>query len=230
LFLKSGMSKCVRKSISLPGLLWETICKRFAEFGYTSFSPYAVELVCYDLRTGARHTITAAIARDSLVAQDAVDHELVRTHRPGYARNGLLVQFIERMQGLAEGARGTVRGVPMSVHKERITFPGILWPVINQRWQELEYPSFSSYITGLVRYDLMVGGNHSFTASDCDPEITGPLDRATLKAAQRPGKKKTFLDYLIERTNGRKMTHAELAATKEQVALLLRKSVAVKQK
>ena len=47
------MPKGVRKSITIPGLLVPTVKQRCAEFGYSIFTPYAVELVCYDLRSAA---------------------------------------------------------------------------------------------------------------------------------------------------------------------------------
>ena len=46
---------------------------RTREFGHRTVSPLAVDLVCYDLRSGAPHTITLAISQDTQAAQDAVD-------------------------------------------------------------------------------------------------------------------------------------------------------------
>ena len=99
------MSKGVRKNITIPGVLAPTVRQRSAEFGDGGFAPYTVELVCYDLRAAAHHTITLEIARDTQSAQDAVDHELVRRYHPGQPRIGLLVQIAERihqLQGIAE--------------------------------------------------------------------------------------------------------------------------------
>jgi hypothetical protein len=67
------MARAIRKSITIPGLLASTVKKRCAELGYSIFTPYAVELVCYDLRSDANHEITLAIGRDMQAAQDAVD-------------------------------------------------------------------------------------------------------------------------------------------------------------
>ena len=58
------MPKGVRKSITVPGLLAPTVKQRCAEFGHSIFTPYAVELVCYDLRSDAKHSITLEIARE----------------------------------------------------------------------------------------------------------------------------------------------------------------------
>src|SRR5574338_635279 len=78
------MPKGVRKSITIPGLLAPTVKQRCAEFGHAIFTPYAVELVCYDLRSNAKHSITLEIARDTQPAQDAVDRELVARYRAGH--------------------------------------------------------------------------------------------------------------------------------------------------
>src|ERR1700680_1183790 len=94
------MAKGVRKSITIPGLLASAVKLRCAEFGHAIFTPYAVELVCYDLRSDAKHEITVAIARDTQAAQDAVDRELVSRYRPGHKRDGLLVQLVERIPPL----------------------------------------------------------------------------------------------------------------------------------
>ena len=75
------MARGVRKSITIPGLLAPTVKRRCAEFGHSIFTPYAVELVCYDLRSDAKHSITLEIARDTQTAQDAVDRELVAQAR-----------------------------------------------------------------------------------------------------------------------------------------------------
>ncbi len=63
------MAQGVRKSITIPGLLAPTVKRRCAEFGYTIFTPYVVELVCYDLRSDAKHSITLEIANDTQTAQ-----------------------------------------------------------------------------------------------------------------------------------------------------------------
>ena len=54
------MQRGVRKSITIPGSLASAVKQRCREFGYASFTPYAVELVCYDLRSDAKHAITLA--------------------------------------------------------------------------------------------------------------------------------------------------------------------------
>jgi hypothetical protein len=83
-----AMQRGVRKSITIPGSLASAVKQRCREFGYASFTPYVVELVCYDLRSDAKHAITLAIANDTQAAQDAVDRELVARYRPGQQREG----------------------------------------------------------------------------------------------------------------------------------------------
>src|SRR5260370_38357389 len=98
------MARGVRNSYMIPGLLVPTVKQRCAEFGNTIFTPYAVELVCYDLRSDANHTITLEIARDTQAAQDAVDRELVAHYRPGQPHQGLLVQLLKRFGHLQNDA------------------------------------------------------------------------------------------------------------------------------
>jgi hypothetical protein len=47
----------VRKSVTIPGLLAGTVGRRCQELGYSSFTPYAVDLVCFDLRMASRHEV-----------------------------------------------------------------------------------------------------------------------------------------------------------------------------
>ncbi len=133
----------------------------------TLFTPYAVELVCYDLRIASKHEVTLALARDTHSAQDAVDRELVKRYRPGQKREGLLVQLATGMQDTANRGRHDSRPAPLSAVPQRLTFPSDIWTVAELRWQELGYESFSAYITGLIRYDLLVGGPHASRTGDC---------------------------------------------------------------
>ena len=136
------MPKGVRKSITIPGLLAATVKQRCAEFGHSIFTPYAVELVCYDLRSDAKHSITLEIARDTQPAQDAVDRELVIRYRPGQPRKGLLVQLVDRihhLQSVAAASRHDLPLAPLSVVAERVTFPFEIWRLVDVRWKELGY-------------------------------------------------------------------------------------------
>ena len=218
------MGKGIRKSITLPGLLTSTVKQRCAELGYSIFTPYAVELVCYDLRSDANHEITLAIGRDTQAAQDAVDRELVSRYRPGQKREGLLVQLVERIHHLQiAAARGRNDRQPaLSATPERITFPLEIWRLADARWKNLGYPSLSAYITGLIRYDLLVGGPHKFTTADCRSKLQRKLTRKTLAARRKRSRRKILLDHLIERTEGRPVPKEELERVKTRLANALR--------
>jgi hypothetical protein len=216
------MKPGVRKSITIPGLLAGIVQRRCKEFGYGSFTPYAVELVCFDLRMASKHEVTLALARDTQAAHDAVDRELVVRYQPGQERQGLLVQLVSRLQETANRGRHDARPTPLSAVAERITFPSAIWPVAEVRWRELGYGSLSAYITGLIRYDLLVDGpHHSFTA-DCRSKVQRALTRKTLAARRKGEKRKTLLDHLIERAEGRAVTDKELELRKAQIAETLR--------
>ena len=220
------MAKGVRKSITIPGLLAPTVKQRCAEFGHSIFTPYAVELVCYDLRSDAKHSITLEIARDTQPAQDAVDRELVARYRPGQPRKGLLVQLVERihhLQSVAAASRHDLPLPPLSAVAERVTFPFDIWRLVDVRWQELGYRSFSAYITGLIRYDLLVGGPHSSTTADCRSKLQRKLTRKTLADRRKGRRRKILLDHLIEETEGRPIPEEELERVKASIAKELRR-------
>ena len=219
------MARGVRKSITIPGLLAPTMKKRCAELGYSIFTPYAVELVCYDLRSDAKHEITLEIARDTQAAQDAVDRELVSRYRPGQQREGLLIQLVERihhLQGAAARSRHDRRPVALSAIPERVTFPFDIWRLVDVRWSDLGYPSFSAYITGLIRYDLLVSGPHSSITADCRSKLQRKLTRKTLAARRKGSRRKILLDHLIERVEGRPVPKEELQRVKAQIAKAIR--------
>jgi hypothetical protein len=196
----------VRKSITIPGLLAATVKQRCREFGHAIFTPYAVELVCYDLRSDAKHSITLEIARDTQQAQDAVDRELVARYRPGQPRKGLLVQLVDRihrLQTIAAASRHDLPLPPLSAVAERVTFPFEIWRLADVRWKELGYRSLSAYITGLIRYDLLVSGPHSSITADCRSKLQRKLTRKTLADRRKGHRRKILLDHLIEEAEGR---------------------------
>ena len=63
----------LRRQVTVPGILRETIQRRMAEFSYKSFSPFAVELVCFDLRKRREHLVTRPFADEPSAVQDALD-------------------------------------------------------------------------------------------------------------------------------------------------------------
>src|SRR3984893_1144251 len=220
------MARGVRKSITIPGLLAPTVRQRCTEFGYAIFTPYAVELVCYDLRSDAKHSITLEIARDTHAAQDAVDHELAAHYRPGQARKGLLVQLVERvghLQSIAARSRHDLVFAPLSAVAERVTFPIDIWRLANPRWQKLGYAFLSAYITALIRYDLLVGGPHSSITADCRSKLQRKLTRKTLADRRKGRHRKILLDHLIERQAGRPVAQEELERVKAGIAQELRR-------
>jgi hypothetical protein len=220
------MAKGIRKNISVPGLLAPALRFRTLEFGHRTVSPLAVDLVCYDLRSGAPHTITLAISQDIQAAQDAVDAELVARYRPGQKRNGLLVEIVEHLAELRTVARHAKAPLPLKTKAERVMFPAAIWPLADLRWRELGYASLSAYVTGLIRYDLLLGGPHQFDARHARRKIQAALDQETRAARERGRSRKLFLDYLIERVQGRALTGAELGRKKAEIARQLLRHVA----
>ena len=219
------MPRGVGKNITIPGLLAPTLKQRCGEFGDGGFAPYAVELVCYDLRADAKHAITLEVARETPAAQDAVDRELVTRYRPGQPRVGLLVQIAQRIhqrQHIAERNRHDPPLAAMSAVSERVTFPADIWPLAEERWQTLGYRSLSAYITGLIRYDLLVGGPHSYATGECRSKVQRAITRKTVAARRKGGQRKILLDHLIERANGRRVPKDELERMKAQIAQTLR--------
>jgi hypothetical protein len=219
-----NMARGIRKSITIPGLLAPAVKLRCAEFGHTIFAPDAVELVCYDLRSDAKHEITVATARDTQAAQDAVDRELVSRYRPGQKREGLLVQLVERIHRLQTVATRSRHDLPvqLSAVPERVTFPFDIWRLVDVRWQELGYPSFSAYVTGLIRYDLLVGGPHSTITADPRSKLQRKLTRKTLAARRKGGRRKILLDHLIEEAEGHPVPQEEMQRVKARIAKALR--------
>ena len=216
------MAKGTRKNITIPGLLAPALRLRCQEFGFRTLSPLAFDLVAYDLQGGAKHTITLAIARDTQAAQDAVDAELAARFRPGQPREGLLVQAVERLTELRSVARNSPPP-PLNAKPERITFPARIWQLVDLRWDELGYASLSAYITGLIRYDLLVGGPHRPQMRDTRRATQDTLARETAVRRRRGQKRKLYLDHLIERSEGRLLEEPELEKMKEKIVEQLRK-------
>lgn len=216
------MKRGVRKSVTIPGLLTGTVARRCKELGYSNFTPYAVDLVCFDLRMASRHEVTLSLASDTQAAHDAVDRELVVRYRPGQKREGLLVQLASRVRDIADRGRHDARPTPLSALPERVTFPFRLWEVVDLRWQELGYNSLSAYLTGLIRYDLLIGGPHRSITADCRSKVQRALTRKTLAAHRRGEKRKILLDHLIERAEGRSLTDTEMEQLKSRIAETLR--------
>jgi len=110
----------------------------------------------------------------------------------------------------------------LSAIPERVTFPFDIWRLVDVRWSDLGYPSFSAYITGLIRYDLLVSGPHSSITADCRSKLQRKLTRKTLAARRKGSRRKILLDHLIERVEGRPVPKEELQRVKAQIAKAIR--------
>lgn len=214
--------KTCRTHISIPGILFASVKTRWAEFFYRTFSPYAVELVCFDLRKRHDHDVTQPLFTDPAPVQDAVDRRIVASYAPRQDRQfGLLERLLRRDPALLEVPVPPIP--PMGVAKEHVYFPKRLWPLIEQRWRELDYDGVSSYVTGLIRYDLMLSGPHKyFNGKDTDPELLAALDLKTEEEFLANRRQRILLDDLIEQVAGRKMEDEERKAAMKLLAQRLR--------
>ena len=86
---------------------------------------------------------------------------------------------------MADRSRHDVPSAPLSAVARRVTFPCDVWRLADVRWQDLGYRSLSAYVTGLIRYDLLVSGPHSTIAADCRSKIQRALKHS------RPAEKET---------------------------------------
>jgi hypothetical protein len=87
----------------------------------------------------------------------------------------------------------------------------------------LGYSSLSAYITGLIRYDLLVGGPHSSTTADCRSKLQRKLTRRTVADRRKGRLRKLLLDHLIEEKQGRPNPPEELERVKGNIAQELRR-------
>ena len=71
-------SKNHRRHVVYPGVLAESARLRWTEFRYPSFPPYALELICFDLRRRSRHWITQPFSLDNREVQDALTPLLIQ--------------------------------------------------------------------------------------------------------------------------------------------------------
>ena len=84
----------------------------------------------------------------------------------------------------------------------------------------------SAYITGLILYDLLVGGPHKNTTADCRSKVQRAITRKTVSAQRNGRRRKLLLDHLIERAQGRPVSGDELETMKAQIAQTLRSALA----
>jgi hypothetical protein len=194
---------------------------RWQEFRYPSFAPFALEMICFDLRRRREHLITATLASDTMEVQDALDAALAGSYCPGADARGPLVQAVMCEQ--ANGQRDVPRG-PFAKWRSHVFYSDVLAPCIEERWRECGYTSFSAYVTGLIRYDLLLLGPHEhYTGDDMDPALLRALDqktRAEFYARERPARLK--LDHLLEQAAGRPLGPHERDARMLAVVAILK--------
>src|SRR6202011_3740804 len=134
-----------------------------------------------------------------------------------------LVERVGHLQSVAARNRHDLIFAPLSAVAERVTFPFDIWRLADPRWQSLGYAALSAYITGLIRYDLLVGGMHASTTADCRSKLQRKLTRKTLADRRKGRCRKLLLNHLIEEKQGRPIAPEELERVKANIAHELRR-------
>lgn len=212
--------------VTLPGLLLDSIRERRKEFDYPSFSPYGLELICFDLRERHEHWVTQPWATDERWIQDAIDREIVSHYRPKSPRNkSLMYQLLDLAKDLKASPPQPIERGLFASQRDYIWIPHTLVELVKTRWTELKYQHLSAYVTGLIRYDLMLSGPHKyFHGSDTDPDLLRALDIETATEFQARKRRRILLDYLIEEAAGRPLSDEERIAEMKRLAAKLREN------
>jgi hypothetical protein len=205
------------RRVSIPGILAEVVRLRWEEFRYPAFSPFGLEMICFDLRRRVPHDVSVFIAQEPPEVQAAVDRVLVRQYREGPERNGILVQAA-CCEIVADARTAPIGSFVCARHHVR--YSDILAPCIEERWRELGYAKFSDYVTGLIRYDLMLLGPHKyFSGDDTDPHYLAKLDHQTAATFHSlEPKDPIFLARLIEQRAGQPLTEEARRARMRDLA------------
>ena len=220
-----------RTTLYLPGLLEKAIRVRAKEFYYWSLSPFFTELVCFDLRNRVPHVVTQPLSVEPRAVQDAIDREIIRNYVPRTPRNYcLLDRLLAQLTAaghLGEWLNQSASEIPFERPPENpetkphdgpaskfpvgVRFPARLRSIIEIRWAELNYASLPEYVAGLTRYDLMLGGPHTyFNGRDKQRYLLDSLDIETeLTFHARTKRRRILLDYMIEEAMGRPMRDDE---------------------
>jgi hypothetical protein len=207
-----------RSHVAYPGRLVTVVAERIVELGRGSFSIYAIELVCYDLRKRCPHSITGPLFRHSVEVQDAIDRQIIRNYRPlmPHRRGEFIRSLVDEVilnYVAPDSADGFVRK-----EYQWVMFPPLLREIIGIRWRELGFSGISQYVTSLIRYDLLLGGPHTlFRGGDCTPEMCRSLDRETLQLFNDNYRPPTLADYIVEKAAGKKLTREERDAELRKV-------------
>lgn len=205
-----------RRHVSLPGVLRNVLHQRYLEFRYPSFSPYGLELTCFDLRLRRAHDFTLVFAEADKDAQAALDCLLVRHYQPGPNARGLLLRTVhgEPIPETPPMPRGDY-----VTWNELVRHSDVLAPCLQTRWREAGYRSFSAYLTALIRYDLLLLGPHKyFSGDDYTAARMEELDAKTVQAFHEAKPRMLMIDHLLDRAAGRELTPAERAARMREIA------------
>jgi hypothetical protein len=206
-----------RSNVTYPGRLATIIAERIIELERGTFSIYAIELVCFDLRKRREHSITGPLFEKSLEVQDAVDRQIIRNYRPFTTRRGEFIQSLVEDAVLNYVAPDSSDGL-VSKEYEWVVFPPLLREIIGIRWRELGFTGISQYVTSVLRYDLLLGGPHKyFRGGDCTPEMCRSLDLETIELFNLNYQPRTLADHLVEEAAGRKLTREECDAELRRV-------------
>ena len=220
--------RSVKCNITLSGTLAPVIPIRYGEFFYRSFSPFGLELICFDMRINTPHLVTEPYARDPQHVQDAIDRDIACHYRPGAPRNKeTIMAALTRSQTVAAKARlEPIVAIPESgcvSQRFHVAIPEILMPAVEKRITVLGFTSLSAYLQSLVRYDMLIGGPHLyFNGKHKDPELLAALNLRTSRIASEGKRQKILLEYMIEEASGKKMTFEELDKVKQQLCAVYR--------
>jgi hypothetical protein len=217
--------KSWRMRVAVPGLLGTVIKTRREEFCYKTFSPYAVELVCFDLRIRREHIVTHPFSLEPPAVQNAIDRQIIHYYKPGAPQNWELIERILRGEPWLPPIGQFVEGEYQSF-RDHVRFPSKLAPLIEIRWRELGFENLSCYVTSLIRYDLLLSGPHKYFNGDDKKyaDVLAALDEETYTAFHAGKRQKILLDFLIEEAAGRQMTPAETEAEMRRLATLIREN------
>jgi hypothetical protein len=207
-----------RCHLNYPGRLATVIAERIIELKRGTFSIYAIEVVCYDLRKRRKHSITGPLFNHSLEVQDAVDRQIIRHYRPfSERRRGEFIRSLVEDTLLNYIAPDSSEGLVRKEY-EWVVFPPLLREIIGLRLRELGFSGISQYVTSVIRYDLLLGGPHTlFRGGDCTPEMCRSLDLETIRLFNLNYQPRTLADYLVEQGAGRKLTREECDAELRRV-------------
>ena len=128
------------------------------------------------------------------------------------------MQVIKHLNELRTTARKTTPAPALTAKAERVMFSSRIWADVDKRWQVLGYPSLSAYVTGLARYDLLLGGPHRATTQTVNRATQDAVARKSLVHYRRGEPRKLLIDHLIERKEGRPLSKNELEQSKAKIA------------